>query len=168
MSTKTNKTTPWGPPDYGYKSREELAKEARREAGENTDSDSDSADEAVSGRWELICACNTTDIRELQEENKELKIRLSKLEKTVCVLELIRKQSEKDRLEEMMKYGFKETTNPVVPMGEGSNVHGNVYYGDTEKIKEIPGWKYTQHILHLLDTIVTNQHRAGTKSQILL
>ena len=131
-----------------YKSRAQLAKEARHWAGEDSGSDSRSADEAVPDEWSQewsqewspaprraasIFTKYESDIDELQDENKELKGRLAKLEKTVSVLELIRKQSEKDRLEEMLKHGFKDITHSVVSADEGSNVTMNVYDGNTKK-----------------------------------
>ena len=138
-----------------YFSRKELAKIARREAGEDSDSSGPDADECVPQKtpWQKkpwigcpgyitqeACARNDYKIEELECENIALKNRLDKLEKTVSVLELIRKQSEKDRLEKILKSTKKEE-------------------GDTPMTLE--------HILEVLNTIVMNQHRSQRGDPLL-
>jgi len=138
-----------------YFSRKELAKIARREAGEDSDSSGPDVDECVPHKnpWQKnpwigcpeyirqeACARNDCKIEELECENIALNNRLEKLEKTVSVLELIRKQSEKDRLEEILKSTKKENGDTPDTLGR---------------------------IFEVLNTIVGNQHRAGRGDPLL-
>jgi hypothetical protein len=82
-----------------------------KELANESDSDSSGpATDEVFPPKKLRNIFNSTEksIWTLQDENNALKIRLAKLEKTVSVLEAIRKQSEKDRLEEMMNSTYKQ------------------------------------------------------------
>ena len=100
--------------DYGW-TREELAKEARRAAGEDSDSSGPATDETTNPQQlKDIYDATAKALLRFQSENNDLKNRIVKLEKTVSVLEAIRKQNEKNRLEEMVRGSEKLDNKRII------------------------------------------------------